>query len=143
MTGQSELRINRRARGDAARPLRHALSAFMKAKEVEPDSVDDIVTAVGEALANAIEHAYSDGDNGKVELFARLDAGGTVVIEVSDQGAFIERGQRQGRGYGLQIVRRIARWVSIDTSSGTTVSMIFDAPDAESFRDVKAPNLER
>jgi len=132
MTGRSELRIHRRARGESARPLRHALAAFMKAKEVEPDAIDDIVTAVGEALANAIEHAYTDGSNGAVELFARHEEGGSVVVEVSDQGAFVERGERQGRGFGLQIVRRIARWVSIDTSSGTTVSMIFDAPGTES-----------
>jgi len=103
----------------------------MKAKDVDPDTIDDIVTAVGETLANAIEHAYTDGP-GAVELFARVDQHGSVFVDVSDQGAFVERSERQGRGFGLQIVRRIARSVSIDTSGGTTVRMIFDARGADS-----------
>ena len=103
----------------------------MKAAQVDEDTIDDIVTAVGEALANAIEHAYSQGRDGVVELYARLDEPGIAEVQVCDEGTFIEREQRQGRGFGLRIVRQIARSVSIDTTNGTTIRMLFDAPRSE------------
>ena len=131
MTGRSELRVYRPAKGDAARPLRHALASFMKAAQIHEDTIDDIVTAVGEALANAIEHAYDDNRDGRIELYVRLDEPGIAEVQVCDEGRFIQREDRQGRGFGLRIVRSIARSVSIDTSAGTTVHMVFDAPRSE------------
>ena len=131
MTGRSELRVHRVAKGDSARPLRHALASFMKAAQVDEDTIDDIVTAVGEALANAIEHAYDDGRDGRIELYVRLAEPGLAEVQVCDEGTFIQREDRQGRGFGLRIVRSIARSVSIDTSGGTTVHMLFNAPRTE------------
>ena len=103
----------------------------MEAAQVDQETIDDIVTAVGEALANAIEHAYSQGRDGFVELHARLEESGIAEVDVCDDGTFIEREERQGRGFGLRIVRQIARSVSIDTTKGTTIRMQFDAPRSE------------
>jgi serine/threonine-protein kinase RsbW len=124
--GHSELRLNARATPAAARPLRHALAAFLAVYEIEPELLDDILTAVGEALANAVEHAYPPGSVNDVELVARVGKSGTLEIDVYDRGSFLERGQRPGRGFGLRIVRAIARQVTIDTDGGTHVHMIFD-----------------
>ena len=129
MTGKSELRINR-ATGDPNTPicLRHALAAFLNAVDVEPPLRDDIVIAVGEAIANAVEHAYQAAD-GTVELHANVDGENTLLVDVFDRGAFIDRELREGRGLGLRIVRAIARAVSIDTDGGTHIRMVFDASD--------------
>jgi anti-sigma regulatory factor (Ser/Thr protein kinase) len=127
VTGNSELRINR-ATGDPSTPicLRHALGAFLNAVDIEAPLRDDIVIAVGEAIANSVEHAYK-GDGGTVELHASIDGDNTLLVDVFDRGAFINRDLREGRGLGLRIVRAIARAVSIDTDGGTRIRMVFDA----------------
>jgi anti-sigma regulatory factor (Ser/Thr protein kinase) len=129
VNGRCELRLNRAAKPDVVRPLRHALRGFLDAIELDGDLRDDVLTAVGEALANAVEHAYDERDPGKVELFVRTDDGAaeTLLVDVVDRGRFIERDLRPGRGLGLRIVRAIACTVSIDTEGGTRVQMIFDA----------------
>jgi len=128
VTGGSELRISRDGQGDAPRPLRHALDAFLDALKIETGLREDIVLAVGEAISNAIEHGYCGGATGPVEIYARAPGNQTVVIDVLDRGRFIEReGGTPGRGFGLRIMRAIARSVSIDTQDGTRVSMVFDA----------------
>ena len=129
MTGYSELRINCLARRDAARPMRHAVAAFLTAAGcVDPETSDDILTAVGEALANAVEHAYEGVEENAVELFARLEHDHTLAVDVFDRGTFIERGPRPGRGFGLRIVEAIAQAVTVNVDNGTHVRMIFTVP---------------
>jgi len=124
--GNSELRINCRARPEAARPMRHAVAAFLAATgQVDAESCDDILTAVGEALANAVEHAYEGVEENAVELFAKLDAD-TLTVDVFDSGTFIERPPRPGRGFGLRIVEAIAREVHVDVGNGTHIRMTFN-----------------
>jgi anti-sigma regulatory factor (Ser/Thr protein kinase) len=136
MTGYNELRLNCTARRDVARPMRHAVAAFLAASGCcNEDVSDDILTAVGEALANAVEHAY-DGktdDGNKVELFAQLGSDCKLAVDVFDRGTFIERGApRPGRGFGMRIVESIAQEVTVDHQSGagTHVRMIFAVPGA-------------
>lgn len=126
MTGGSELRLNCLASPSAAGPMRHALSSFLGALDIGGDAGDDILTAVGEALANAVEHAYDVvGQPRDVELHARLEDAVTLAVEVYDRGTFIDRPARAGRGFGLRIVRAIARDVTVETDGGTRVRMIF------------------
>lgn len=129
MTGVSELRINRIARAENARPIRHAVAAFLAAAGcADRETTDDILTAVGEALANAVEHAYAGVEENELELVARLERDHTLAIDVFDRGTFIERPPRAGRGFGLRIVAAIADSVSVDIDNGTRVHMIFNVP---------------
>ena len=115
MTGHSELRINCIARREAARPIRHAVAAFLTASgKVDREVQDDILTAVGEALANAVEHAYESND--------------TLAVDVFDRGTFISRAARPNRGFGMRIVEAIAKAVTVDVDNGTHVRMIFTLP---------------
>ena len=139
MTGRSELRINRDT-GDVGTPkaIRQALTAFLNAMQIESPLREDIVIAVGEAVANAIEHAYETREAGTVELHATTDADNTLLVDVFDRGAFIDRELREGRGFGLRIVRAIARAVSIDTEGGTRIRMVFDTERAPGSEPVPA-----
>jgi anti-sigma regulatory factor (Ser/Thr protein kinase) len=129
MTGYSELRINCQARREAASPMRHAVAAFLTAAGcADRETTDDILTAVGEALANAVEHAYDGVEENAVELFARLEPDHTLAVDVFDNGRFIERAPRPGRGFGMRIVEAIALAVSIDVQNGTHVHMTFKIP---------------
>jgi anti-sigma regulatory factor (Ser/Thr protein kinase) len=135
MTGYNELRLNCIARREMARPMRHAVAAFLAASGCCTDDVtDDILTAVGEALANAVEHAYDGQPENAVELFAQLEPSrGTLAVDVFDRGTFIERTEpRPGRGFGMRIVESIAKAVTIEheSGSGTHVRMIFAVPES-------------
>jgi serine/threonine-protein kinase RsbW len=128
MNGCSELRLNCNADPAVVRSLRHALIAFLQVFAIDDDRLDDILTAVGEALANAVEHAYGGDAQDGIELVVRILAPDTIAIDVCDHGRFVERDERPGRGFGLRIVRAIARDVTIETNGGTHVHMLFDAP---------------
>ncbi len=123
---QSELRLHCPARTEHVKLVRHALAAFLLALEYDPDALEDVTTAAGEAIANAVEHAYGGavGSGAGVELFARLQAG-DLFVDVIDRGSFVAREPLPGRGFGLRIIRAIARHVSIDTEDGTRVRMTF------------------
>ncbi|MGA3036596.1 MAG: ATP-binding protein [Vulcanimicrobiaceae bacterium] len=124
--GVAELRVTRAASRANVRPMRHALRFFLEALDLAPETIDDVLTAVGEVLANAVEHAYVDGAAGSVELYAHAAGSSMLEIDVKDSGTYIERSARAGRGFGLRIARAIARSVDIDRSGGTHVHLSFD-----------------
>jgi anti-sigma regulatory factor (Ser/Thr protein kinase) len=131
MMGYSELRINRIARPEVARPIRHAVAAFLAAcGRVDDARCDDILTAVGEALANVVEHAYAGAAENEVELRARLENNDTLAVDVFDRGTFIDRPARPNRGFGMKIVKAIAQDVTVNVGNGTHVRMIFTLPAA-------------
>ena len=134
MIGDSELRIVRPAGITVPRQLRHALRAFLDVFAFDADFLDDVLLAVGEVLANSVEHGYDGGSLRNVEMVARSGKNGTLAIEVFDEGTFLERERLPDRGYGLRIVRAIARKVTIETGQGTRVEMLFDAARLQAAR---------
>jgi serine/threonine-protein kinase RsbW len=130
----SGIRLRRIAEREAAREFRHALAAFLEAIGVEQRLIEDIVVAVGEALANAVEHAYPPTGPGEVELAARQTDDRTLVVDVVDHGTFKKRERAPGRGFGLRIAEAIARELTITTSSGTRVQMIFGTNPEDAHR---------
>ena len=125
----SELRLCCPAQSQYVAPVRHALTAFLQVLQLDRQPVDDITTAAGEALANIIEHAYAGGVPAAetyLELHARTNENGRIAIDVSDRGSFITRQALPGRGFGLKIIRAIAAQLTIDTSEGTRVQMVFE-----------------
>jgi len=129
MTTAHELRISRLASATAPKSIRHELDAFLKTLSLPDERREDIVLAVGEALANAAEHAYEARANReceKIELHAVASPDGAhIAIEIRDSGNFIERAARVDRGFGFRIMRSIARDVAIDTAQGTRVRLTF------------------
>ena len=126
MNEHSALRITRKAIPTSAAAMRHALGSFLGALDLDRDVIIDIVTAVGEALANSIEHAYSESVPRDVTLFAQAHDSGLISAAVVDRGSFIRRAERPDRGFGLRIVRSIATEVAIETENGTSLKMVFD-----------------
>jgi anti-sigma regulatory factor (Ser/Thr protein kinase) len=130
----SELRLCRPALAGAIAPIRRALRTFLEALAFDASALDDITTAAGEALANAVEHAYAQETQSRardVELLARFEHG-ELSLEVSDDGCFIERSPSPGRGFGFCIIRAMACQLEIETSHGTRVRMLFPGPLLES-----------
>ena len=131
MNMSSELRVRRKAQPSSASLLRHALDAFLAANGIDADTRIDIITAVGEALANSIEHAYSPQKVGDVELRARVsDVEPRIAVDIIDGGRFVTRARRPHGGFGLRIIKTAARTMRIDTTSGTAIRLEFDSARA-------------
>jgi anti-sigma regulatory factor (Ser/Thr protein kinase) len=139
-----ELRLNHVATLECARPFRHALGAFLNALDVKSVLCSDVLTAVGEAMANALEHAYKGNEPGNVELYAKENENKKLLVAVRDHGTFIVRGENPGRGLGLPIVRAIAKAICIDTDDGTNVQMTFDIGKRKTARrNTRSQNVYR
>lgn len=63
---------------------RNVVAAFILNLNPTLSELNDIKTAVSEAVTNAIVHGYPDGI-GEIELTARID-GREIFIEISDDG---------------------------------------------------------
>jgi len=96
--------------------LRHAMAGYLGALPLEPDRRDEIVLAVGEAAANAVEHAYTDEpDPGPLEVTFWTDSD-AIWVEVRDHGRWREpppAPRAPGQGLGIVLMRRLIDCVLI------------------------------
>jgi serine/threonine-protein kinase RsbW len=111
----------------ARRRLRDWLTA-----DVSSELVEDLVLAVYEAMANAVEHGYADCPHGSVRLQARRGSG-QVLITVSDDGSWRVPTDDRFRGRGLPLMRLLADYLHIAAGPGGTVVSLWaqaaSAPD--------------
>ena len=91
--------------------------------------VFDMQVAVGEAVANAIEHGSPLGEENDIKIICYQDEE-ALKIEVIDQGEFTKVGpkpdpQLNYRGYGVRLMLALMDKVIIDdTPDGTKVTLI-------------------
>jgi serine phosphatase RsbU (regulator of sigma subunit)/anti-sigma regulatory factor (Ser/Thr protein kinase)/CHASE1-domain containing sensor protein len=118
---------------DRLAPIRAELRGWLNRAGAQPSVVADVVLAGGEALANAVEHAYADRPQpGTISLEARLEPPREVVIRITDQGVWREQvTPRIDRGRGLMVMRAVMDHVEVTPgSTGTTVTMRRHLPEA-------------
>ena len=83
----------------------------------------EIVLAVWEACANAVEHAQAPSLS-TFSLRGMFDDRGHIRIEVSDSGRWKTGDGSNDRGFGLRLMRSLMDSVDVTSSeSGTTVVM--------------------
>lgn len=68
--------------------IRSMVATFCIQLNPSMSEVNDIKTAVSEAVTNSIVHGYSNGD-GEIEVFVGIK-NKTIFIKISDEGAGIE-----------------------------------------------------
>jgi PAS domain S-box-containing protein len=106
-------------------PGRAALRGWLTKAGVEPDQIQDVLIAAGEAVANAIEHGHRDRIDGTISLQATA-VGDGLQVTVTDTGAWRTPGDTAGshRGRGISLMRHLMEDLNIHSSgSGTTVHM--------------------
>jgi anti-sigma regulatory factor (Ser/Thr protein kinase) len=109
------------ARAETSPLFRSALREFLAHTPLSLERAGDVVLAVGEATANAIEHAYL-GSRGTIRLRA-MATEARVIVEVQDSGNW-RSGNSADRGRGLGIIRALVDIASIEsTSAGTSVRL--------------------
>jgi GAF domain-containing protein/anti-sigma regulatory factor (Ser/Thr protein kinase) len=107
------------------RSVRAAARHWLDARSIGSRDRDDIVLALGEACANAVEHAYEDKP-GDVEVgIASIDE--ELVLHVRDFGSWRSVPNTDpDRGRGYLIMRALSSGVEVESGPrGTTVTMRF------------------
>jgi serine phosphatase RsbU (regulator of sigma subunit)/anti-sigma regulatory factor (Ser/Thr protein kinase) len=100
--------------------VRRALRRWLSGLGVSRMVSDDVITAVGEAGANTVEHAYGPM-GGWLQVLASCE-GGTVRVIVSDGGRWRKRPSARGRGSTL--MHSVMDSVELETTdAGTRVTM--------------------
>lgn len=82
VTGEMEVRFDSRSENEGF--ARVAVAAFMTQMNPTLEEVEDVKTAVSEAVTNAIIHGY-EKEKGKITITAKIE-GNTFYIEVKDSG---------------------------------------------------------
>ncbi|MDQ0982950.1 SpoIIE family protein phosphatase [Streptomyces sp. V2I9] len=110
---------------DRLAAVRDELRRWLAACHVPGPTARGALAAAGEAVANAVEHAYADGTDGTVRLTARA-TGDRLHIEVADAGSWREPDPRCAtvRGRGIPLMRRLMDHITLTPGpGGTTVGM--------------------
>ncbi len=104
--------------------VRRHLSAWLTALGMGENERVGVMAAVGEACANAAEHAYRGTDPGRMQVRADVDADGVLWVTIHDDGTWRAPDRDPGdRGRGLLIMRQLVDGVSLDDRNGTTVTL--------------------
>jgi anti-sigma regulatory factor (Ser/Thr protein kinase) len=117
------LRVCVPARPEQLRPLRQAVQRWAAGHALPGGLADDLLLAVGEAVANAVEHAYRGATAGEVECALDRAEDGAVLVAVRDSGTWRPAPADNGhRGHGLRMIRTLAADTQLDgRATGTTV----------------------
>ncbi len=103
------LRLVLPAEARVLRELRAAVLAWAAAAGIEEDDVYDLQLAVGEAAANAVEHAYRGRPAGVMAVELARDADGGIDAHVRDEGSWRPIPDDKGyRGRGLELIRDVS-----------------------------------
>jgi serine/threonine-protein kinase RsbW len=123
---------------------RRRMATWADGLGVAPETVDDLVLATHEALANVADHAYadSDSDSGEAMVDAEVSIAGELVVVVRDRGRWRPPAAAPGwRGRGLLIIRGLADAVEVHhDDSGTTVEMRWRLPASPDGASRDAPH---
>jgi PAS domain S-box-containing protein len=114
-----ELRLP--AAPSSAAIARRLAARFARVARLSPERTFDLTIAVGEAVANAVEHAYRDTTGDFVLRLMLRD--GKVAGEVQDLGIWRDCLPGPERGRGLAILRATTQRLEFERSpNGTTVA---------------------
>lgn len=117
------------AKADRLAEVRHRTQKWLAQCPLGEDQTYDVLLAIGEACANAIEHGHR-GDGGTVRLRMEHEADG-LRITVADHGRWKSPapGPDPVRGRGMAIIRALVAEVEVIISAGgTTVEMRVPLP---------------
>ena len=101
-----------------------------------PDLVVPLGLIVGEAVTNALKHAFPEGRAGRVRVELRANDGGTMRLLIEDDGRGMPAERRAG-SLGLRLVEMFAKQVKGRAAmeagrggQGTAVVVTFPDPNA-------------
>jgi stage II sporulation protein AB (anti-sigma F factor) len=110
------------------RYVRERVADFATANAIPEDTADEFITAIGEALANAIEHGCCTDD---IEIACRITSDQVLLASVVDRGIGFDPGTRPvpafdpltERGRGLPIMRQYTDHMKVESEPGRGTSV--------------------
>ena len=124
---QPDLEISLPARAENVAVIRHVLGGVGDALALHPEVLSDVKLAVSEACANAVVHAYADGEPGLLDLELSTNATHLEII-VRDHGrGMMPRADSPGLGVGLPLMASLSESLELTNRAdgGTEVRMAF------------------
>jgi serine phosphatase RsbU (regulator of sigma subunit)/anti-sigma regulatory factor (Ser/Thr protein kinase) len=108
-----------------ATATRHRLRAWLGDLGVDRESLDSLLLAVGEAVANAIDHG-SRRDSSQIVKIELAANDGEIIAAISDSGRWQSgiEGYFTGRGRGHLLMQALTDAVTIDTDQHGTIVML-------------------
>ena len=110
--------------------VRAMVHRFCDQQKLPEDQRFALTAAIGEAVANSVEHAYRTEDNGSFEI--RLHAeNDCIAVQVQDHGQWRTFERRDDRGRGMILMHELMDRVRINsTQHGTCLSMVMNTRKA-------------
>jgi anti-sigma regulatory factor (Ser/Thr protein kinase) len=114
--------------------VRRALRSWLARLPMTDDDRDDLVLAVSEAVANAVDHAYTGmAEPGGIAVRAavegRPDATCRVVVAVADAGRWRPAPSQPGyRGRGLRLMRACTGEMQVTVNEAGTQVLLVSRP---------------
>jgi anti-sigma regulatory factor (Ser/Thr protein kinase) len=134
MNRPANVRLELDSQPEAVALVRAALSGIAEWRELDPELVNDLKTAVSEACNNVIVHAY-DGPPGPLAIHVAADGAG-LSTTVRDRGVGFQAvaAHAQGMGVGLAVISALAARAEFGSppDGGTEVRMWFPSGREES-----------
>ena len=109
------------AHGEQLRTLRASMRCWLDGQGVDQPLQQTLLLAVGEACANAIEHAYHDSEPANVQVDMTQSERRGFLVEIRDSGSFQPATSAGDRGRGTEIMRRLTTDFSRESTSDGTV----------------------
>jgi anti-anti-sigma factor len=135
--------LQQRIPADPARlsAVRRAVLAWGTDAALSGDTLEDLQLALGETVANAVEHAYRDHPGGQCSFSVTRCPDGSVDVRVEDFGTWRPVPSDAGfRGRGLQMIRRLAEDVTVEETPGGGTTVRFRMPAATGRPQEAAPS---
>ena len=134
---KNEMTLTFSAVSDNEAFARNAVAAFCVGLDPTIDQLNDIKTAVSEAVTNSIVHAYPNGAGDKLVTVRTTIEDNTVHIVVSDEGIGIDnienamqpfyttKPEQERSGMGFTVMESFMDELKVEpnTPNGTVVSM--------------------
>jgi anti-sigma regulatory factor (Ser/Thr protein kinase) len=98
--------------------VRRSMERYARRLGLDEDGCFALLTAAGEAIANAVEHAYL-GPPGVVRVQAHA-GDGVLTVTIEDDGKWKPAQRRDERGRGLPLMRALMDGVEIRTHQART-----------------------
>ncbi|WP_448623432.1 SpoIIE family protein phosphatase [Geodermatophilus sp. URMC 64] len=125
--------------------VRRTVLAWAAEAGLAEDTIEDLQLALGEAVANAVEHAYRDAPAGDCAFRVTWRPDGAVDVRVEDFGTWRPAPADPGfRGRGLLLIRRLAQDVVVEPTPGGGTTVCFRVPARTAGREdsrVRRPSL--
>ncbi len=110
------------ALGPSAAAARNALRRYIEGIPLNAERRFDLLLCAGEAIGNAIEHAYVDARAGEFRVHART-VDGVVIVEIDDDGSWRDA-RMSDSGRGIPLMRSLMDGVEISESTvGTRIQL--------------------